>query len=337
MNARTNDRSSPLFSEGAAGTLRLAFYLVVAVVLMVADYRGQYLERARELGETAAGPVYWLAAAPMRIARALWGATEERGELRDENDALKKELMLAEARLSRLASVQDENTRLRELLDARVKLGLKVQLAELVDVDLDPFRHRLVINAGSKEGVREGQAVMDSRGVLGQVAEVLPDRAVLLLVTDASHALPVRVMRTGLRTIAYGTGDLGTLRLPHIPFSADVRVGDQLVTSGLGGHFPAGLPVGVVREVTPDDSATFALALATPSAGLSRSGEVLVLHEEREELPPSAQPDADFVGPPEALPVVAGETVGAPTGAAAAPANPPPTNAQPDATTEPPQ
>lgn len=315
MNARA-DRKSPLFSEGAAGTLRLATYLVLAVLLMVADYRGQYLARVRDFGETLAGPIYWLAAAPMRVARAAWGATEERSELRDENDRLQRELMLAGARLSRLAAVQEQNTRLRELLDARVKLGLKVQLAELVDVDLDPFRHRLVLNAGTQAGVTVGQAVMDANGVLGQVAEATPDRAVLLLVTDASHALPVRVLRTGFRTIAYGTGDLGTLRVPYIPLSADVKAGDQLVTSGLGGHFPAGLPVGVIREVTPDDAAMFALALATPSAGLARSGEVLVLHDEREVLPPSATPDADFVGPPEAMPVTAPATPGDGSGGA---------------------
>jgi rod shape-determining protein MreC len=133
----------------------------------------------------------------------------------------------------------------------------------------------------------------------------LPDRAELILLTDPSHALPVRVVRTGLRTIAYGTGDVATLRLPHIPFSADIRAGDELVTSGLGGNFPAGLPVGVVRQVTPDDSATFVLALATPSAGLSRSGEVLVLHDVREPLSDSAGKAFEFTGPPEALPVTA--------------------------------
>ena len=304
MPLSSSDRA-PLFAEGAAGTLKLAVYLLLASLAMIADYRGHYLARVRELAGTLAGPIYWVASAPVRLVRAGYGAASDRSELRDENQALRERLMLAEARLSRLAAVQDENGRLRELLDARTKLGLKAQLGELIDVDLDPFRHRLLIDLGTEDGLREGQAVMDAHGVLGQVLEVGPERSVLVLITDASHALPVRVVRTGLRTIAYGSGDIGTLKLPHIPFRADVRPGDALVTSGIGGHFPAGLPVGVVREVTPDDVATFALAVATPAAGLARSGEVLVLHDERERISGGGADVGELVGPPEELPVAA--------------------------------
>ena len=303
----TNDRA-PLFAEGTAGTLKLAIYLMLAAVAMVADYRGHYVEQVRGAAGGLAGPIYWLAAAPVRLVRAAYGAANDRRALRGENLGLRERLMLAEARLSRLAAVQDENARLRTLLDARTRLGLKAQLGELIEVDLDPFRHRLVIDLGAKDGLEPGQAVMDAHGVLGQVLEVGRDRSVLLLITDASHALPVRVVRTGLRTIAYGSGDTGTLRLPHIPFRADVRPGDELVTSGIGGLFPAGLPVGVVREVTPDDVATFALALASPSAGLARSGEVLVLHDERERLSPAIGPQQEFEGPPESLPVATPES-----------------------------
>lgn len=298
----SNDRA-PLFAEGAAGTLKLAVYLMLAAVAMVADYRGHYVEQVRGLAGALAGPVYWLAAAPVRLVRAGYGAAHDRTALREENQGLRERIMLAEARLSRLAAVQDENARLRTLLDARTRLGLRAQLGELIDVDLDPFRHRLLIGLGANDGLAPGQAVMDAHGVLGQVLEVGRERSVLVLITDASHALPVRVVRTGLRTIAYGTGDSGTLRLPHIPFRADVRPGDALVTSGLGGHFPAGLPVGVVREVTPDDVGTFALALASPSAGLARSGEVLVLHDARESVPARAAPQPELEGPPESMPV----------------------------------
>ena len=295
----TNERML-LFAEGAAGTLRLAVYLVLAALAMVADYRGQYIERVRELAASFTGPIYWAASAPVRLVRSGYGAVSDRSALRGENRTLRERLMLAEARLSRLAAVADENVRLRALLDARTRLGLKAQLGELIDVDLDPFRHRLLIGLGASDGVREGQAVMDAHGVLGQILEVHAERSTLLLITDASHALPVRVVRTGLRTIAYGSGDTGTLTLPHIPFRADVRPGDVLVTSGIGGHFPAGLPAGVVREVTPDDVATFAIASATPAAALARSGEVLVLHDEREHLAPASSEDV-FVGPPETL------------------------------------
>lgn len=317
MASRSSD-GALLFAEGASGTLRLVAYLSAALALMVADHRGRYLDQVRAFGATLAGPVYWIAAAPSRATGAVYGALIERRELARTNSLLHEQLLLAEARLSRLAAVQDQNNRLRGLLQARSRLGLKVQLAELVDVDLDPFRHRLVIDAGSNMGVKAGQAVMDAHGVMGQILEVSPERSVLILVTDASHALPVRVVRTGLRTIAYGSGDITQLRLPHIPFSADLRPGDKLVTSGVGGQFPAGLPVGVVRTVTPDDSATFALALASPSAGLTRSGEVLLLHEERGALAAPVESEA-FVGPPEAMPVEADAGATTATGGAQSP------------------
>lgn len=320
--------STPLFAESSHSTLRLAGYLIVAAVLMVADHRGGYLERVRRAAESLTGPVYWTAAAPARAARAVTEMIGDRNDLADENETLRQQLLLAQARIARLATVQDQNGKLRDLLDARSRLGLKAQLAELIDVDLDPFRHRILLDVGRDDGVRIGQAVIDARGVMGQVIETLPERAEMILLTDPSHALPVRVVRTGLRTIAYGTGDVSTLRLPHVPFSADIRAGDQLVTSGLGGNFPAGLPVGVIRQVTPDDSATFVLALATPSAGMSRSGEVLILHDERERLRGPGGETTEFVGPPDAIPVTA-PTISSPprlptpARAATSPATPP--------------
>lgn len=296
--------TAPLFAEPSHGTLRLVAYLALAGVLMVADHRGRYLEGVRQAAARLTGPLYSLVGAPARMADAARAAVSERSELARENATMREELLLAQARLARLSAVQDQNTRLRELLDARTRLGLKAQLAELMDVDLDPFRHRILLDAGAEDGIRIGQAVIDARGVMGQVVDAQPRRSVLILITDPGHAIPVRVVRTGLRTIAYGTGELGTLRLPHIPFSADIRPGDALVSSGLGGNFPAGLPVGLVRQVEPDDSATFVRALATPYAGMARSGEVLVLHDERELLRAPGFPDTEQVGPPEALPLV---------------------------------
>jgi rod shape-determining protein MreC len=297
MNASAD--SSPLFAEGNAGTLRLVGYLVLAVILMVADHRAQVMERLRAAAGVAVTPVYWLATLPGRAVGFAHVAVSDRVDLAGENAQLREQLLLAQARLSRLAAVQEQNSRLRELLDARTRLGLKAQLGEIVDVDLDPFRHRMLLDIGARDGIAEGQAVIDARGVLGQVVDVEPGRATLLLVTDPGAAIPVRVERTGLRAIAYGSGDAGTLRLPHLPFSADVRPGDTLVTSGLGGNFPAGLPVGAIRIVEPDESATFLSAVATPAAGLADSGEVLVLHDQRERLTAEDGSMFEFVGPPE--------------------------------------
>jgi rod shape-determining protein MreC len=295
--------ASPLFAEADSSTLGLVGFVIIAVVLMVSDHRGHFLQAIRREASTLIGPVYWLASAPARTAAAVREMLVDREQLTDENAQLRKDLLLSQARLARLAAVADQNTRLRELLDARDRLGLKAQLGELLAVDLEPFRHRVLLDLGANDGVAPGQAVMDAHGVLGQVVEVQPDRAVLILITDPGHAIPIREARTGLRTIAYGSGDLDSLSLPHIPFSAGIRAGDILVTSGVGGVFPAGLPVGIVRQVEPDDSATFVRAVATPAAAMARSGEVLVLHDERLRLVPASGPAVEFTGPPEELPV----------------------------------
>jgi rod shape-determining protein MreC len=300
--ASPSSEAAPLFNVGGGSTtLRLVGYLILACLVMFADHRNHYLRGVRHWAEGLLDPLYWVAASPKRLADSARQALRERSELAQENARLREALLLSQARLSRLASVQDQNARLRELLDARTRLGLKAQLAELIEVDLDPFRHRVMIDRGKLTGVDVGQAIMDAHGVMGQVVESFDQRATCILITDAGHAIPVRVVRTGLRTIAFGTGDVGTLRLPHVPFSADLRVGDQLVTSGLGGHFPSGLPVGTVRKVEPDDSATFVLAQATPAAGLSRSGEVLVIHDVAETIEARTEDMPELVGPPEDL------------------------------------
>jgi rod shape-determining protein MreC len=212
---------------------------------------------------------------------------------------LSQDLLLAQARLNRLNEVREQNQRLQELLSVQRSLDLGVQLARIVDVDTDPFRHRIIVNAGANQGVQVGEAVLDARGVMGQVVEVLPNTATVMLVTDAAHALPVAVERTGMRAIARGSGSLDTLGLPNIPISADLKVGDRLLTSGLGGHFPAGFPVGTIREISNDASGMFAAALVTPSAALDRSGEVLILHQLVDPMGPPA-PVAG-AGPPSTL------------------------------------
>jgi rod shape-determining protein MreC len=173
---------------------------------------------------------------------------------------------------------------------------LGVQLAHIVDIDTDPNRHRLVIDAGANQGVQVGQAVLDATGIMGQVVEALPNMSTVMLITDAAHALPVTVERTGMRAIARGTGALDALNLPSVPVSADLKVGDRLLTSGLGGHFPAGFPVGTIREIKPDASGMFAMAAVIPSAALDRSGEVLILHQL---IDPVGQPaPIANIGPP---------------------------------------
>ncbi len=295
MAIASNDHA-PLFATGATSTLRLIGYLVLAIALMVADHRNGYLAGLRWLAAMAVEPIYRAAALPAQWARAARLALADRERLTAENAELGRQLLLAQARLNRLAALREQNERLKELLEAQRSLGLGAQVARIIDVDTDPYRHRVVVDAGARQSVAIGEAVLDAHGVMGQVTEVLPNTATVMLITDPAHALPVTVERTGLRTIARGTGALDTLELPNVPISADLKVGDRLLTSGLGGHFPAGFPVGAIRAIRSDASGMFAVALATPSAALDRGDEVLILHELADPVGPP--PPAPALGPP---------------------------------------
>lgn len=294
------NNTAPLFGEGASSTLRLVVYLVIAVALMIADRRGDWLERFRAAAGTFIEPIYRLAAAPSELARDARVALADRRVLTEQNAELSRQLLLAQTRLRRVEAVQEQNQRLQELLSVQKTLGLSVQLAKVIDVDFGPYRRNtIMLDLGSDNGIKIGQPVIDARGLLGQIVEVRPRSCTVLLISDKSHAVPVRVERTGLRTIVRGNGTLDTLDLPNIPISADIKPGDKLVTSGLGGRFPADFPVGVVRSVGNDSTGMFAAAKATPDATLDRSAEVLVLHELANPVGPPAQ--AEEFGPPAAL------------------------------------
>jgi rod shape-determining protein MreC len=296
MPLASTDKVS-LFAEGAVSTARLIAYLTLAMIVMVIDHRNAYLERLRLFASSIVEPIYRVAALPSDVARAGSLAIATQSHLVDENRNLREALLLAQVRLDRMSALSAQNDRLKELLDVQNDLGLSVQLARLIDIDLDPFRHRIVLDAGSAQSISVGQPVLDAHGVMGQIVEVLPNTSVAMLITDPTHAIPVVIKRTGLRTIAYGTGSIDRLQLPNIPISADIKVGDALVTSGLGGRFPAGFPVGEILAISNDENGMFAAAIARPAAALDRSGEVLLLQD----LP---QP----VGPPTPLDAVPPDT-----------------------------
>lgn len=292
--------SAPLFSESASSTLRLVLYLAAAIMCMVADRRGDYLDRVRHGASILAEPMYRLAALPSQLARDTRMALADRSSLAERNAELSRELMLAQTRLRHYDAVQEQNQRLQELLAVQKTLGLSVQLARVIDVDFGAYRRQhLMLDVGSDQGVGVGQPVIDAHGVVGQVVEARAKSCTVMLITDERNAIPVRIERTGLRTIARGGGAIDALEVPNIPVSADVKVGDRLVTSGLGGRYPADFPVGVIRSVAPDPSGMFAAAKAVPDAALDRSGEVLVLHELADPIGPPAP--ALQSGPPAAL------------------------------------
>ena len=269
--------TTPNRGGDVADTLRLLAYLALAVVLVVLDHRGGWLHQTRQQASLLVQPLWTVAGWPGRFAETLYDDAGTLSQLTAENERLRNELLVNSARTARLQTLAADNQRLRELLGAARRGNLDVQLAPILDVDLDPTRQRLVLDAGANDGVRIGQSVIDAGGVVGQIIGLTPMHATVLLLTDPSHAVPVAVARSGVRLVAYGDGRSDVLQLPSIPLSSDIKVGDKLVTSGLGGRFPAGFPVGTIMSLQPDDSRAFLLGEVRPAAQLDRGRDVLLL------------------------------------------------------------
>jgi rod shape-determining protein MreC len=233
-------------------------YGLLAVVLMAMDHRGHYVPRFRSALENLVEPVYHVVEWPVRATRNLIGQFQSRRSLRHENKALGRQILQQQAQLQRLDTLVEENSRLRALFD-----------------------------------VVPGQAVIDGAGVMGQVEDVHLHFASVRLISDPNHALPVQINRTGLRTIAYGSGETGALNLPNVPHQADVREGDLVVTSGLGDRFPGGYPVARVSRIDREEGQTFARVQAEPLAALDRGREVLLITAIKE--PPAASNGEDPV------------------------------------------
>ena len=293
-------------SSDVAGTLRLLAYLVLSAVLILLDHRGDWLAQLRGHASVAMQPVWWLAGLPSRLGEGLRDDAATRARLAEENRQLRNELLLGAARQARLQVEAEENARLRGLLGAAERGGLDVQLAPILDVDLDPTRQRLMLNAGTRAGVRRGQAVIDAGGLVGQVIEATPTTAVVLLLTDPDHAVPVAVARTGVRLIAYGTGRSDLLELRNVPLSSDVRAGDVLITSGLGGRFPPGFPVGTIAALRPDDSRAFLVGDVRAAARLDRGRDVLLLRGTGAAGEAGDADEADATGAPDVADDAAG-------------------------------
>jgi rod shape-determining protein MreC len=273
---------------------RFLLLAVVCVALMVLDARDQHVERVRQALSVVVYPVRVLVDFPFRTWQSMSDSFSYRETLIAENERLKRDRLDAEFRLQRLAALEAENARLRELLDSSARVASRALVAEILSVDLDPYRQRFDVNRGTVDGVYVGQALLDAQGVVGQVVRVGPLTAEAVLITDADHAVPVSVNRNGLRTIAVGTGDSGRLRLPYLTNNADIQVGDLLVSSGLGGVFPAGYPVGKIVDVKLRPDQAFAEIMAEPSSALDRDREVLLVWDGAQNTPrpPEATPES---------------------------------------------
>jgi rod shape-determining protein MreC len=285
--------NKPLFDRGPSLGTRMVLLAMLSVALMVLDHQQGHLETVRRALAVAVYPIRVLVDMPS----ASFGWTREylteRGRLVAENRQLRTESLQHRARLQQLAALEAENMRLRALMDSPARLANRVQVAEILAVDLDPYRHRIAINRGEQAGVYTGQALLDAEGIVGQVVRVSPLGAEVILISDPSHATPVEVIRNGLRTVALGVGDVSRMDLPFLPNSADVRVGDLLVSSGLGDAFPAGYPVARITRVERRPGEPFARVEAAPTAALNRAREVLLVWEGGEAegpLPEIVQP-----------------------------------------------
>jgi rod shape-determining protein MreC len=266
-----------LFERGPTLLTRLILALICASTLMFLDHRLNTMQPVRSFLSTLVAPVQYLAVLPEQVLDRLVYLSTTRTTLREENKALKQELQELQMAVQRLNFLENENDRLRQLLDSDIRQASRRMAAEVVAVATDPFSHQVVINKGSANGVYEGQPVLDNRGILGQVMSVGRGTARVLLISDQSHALSLRAERNDIRVLARGTGDLQRLELMYIPHSSELEVGDKLMSSGLGGVYPEGYPVAEITEIDRDERLQYARVSARPFAQLDRIRTVLLL------------------------------------------------------------
>lgn len=251
--------------------------VVASLLLYFLDTRLDYFKPVRMTLSTVVYPVQKLASMPDDFTT--WFADFFQGhlQLREKIMKLEAQNLTNSVRMQKMQALESENMRLRELLGSSFRLQERVQVAELLSVDLDPFYQHVIIDKGETFGVYEGQPVLDSLGVMGQVAEVSQFSSRVVLLTDPSHSIPVQIVRNGLRAVVTGRGLGENLQMEFLPHNADVRVGDLLVTSGLGGRFPVGYPVGKVISVNFPQGKSFAEITVTPAARLATSREVMLV------------------------------------------------------------
>jgi len=277
-----------LFFSAQSTHTKLLLAVVVSITLMTADHRFKHLEALRSSLSYLIAPIQYIVDIP--AITGSWAAHwfSSHTTLLKKNARLRDEQLILKARLQKYRATATENERLRELLGSSSNISEQVIVAELLAVDMDPYKKLITLNKGSNHGLLEGQAIIDANGVMGQLIHTGPITSTAMLISDPSHAIPIRVNRTGLRGIAFGSNHANELRLHHIPATSDINVGDLLITSGLGGRFPANYPVATVSRVNRIPGQGFAEVIATPIALLERSREVLVIRPQNMKKPAAA-------------------------------------------------
>jgi rod shape-determining protein MreC len=282
----------PFFNRGPAPLVRLTFFVSLAILLMVLDARFRYAENVRQVVALAAYPLQRVAMAPVDLFHGVVDYFSTTTALREENSVLKTKQLRAAQSLLQLDALREENNQLRRLLEAQERLPRKSVFAEILYAARDPFSRKVVIDKGSQNGIEPGQPVIDDVGVIGQVTRVYLLMSEVTLLSDKDQAIPLQVLRNGLRAVAYGGAAGGMLDLRFMAANADIKNGDVLVTSGIDGTYPPGLPVATVARIQRDATYAFASITLEPTAGTDRYRQVLVLSNEAKPPPPEPEQPA---------------------------------------------
>ncbi len=272
-----------LFGRSPSIKFRLVLVVIISIGFIAYDSLTGSSFNLRSYLNSLVSPVFYMANAPQEALDWTREQFKSRAELMEENKQLRETQLVQQGSLQRYEFLKLENEKLRALLGSTVRNEARKLIAEVMAVDSQLHRHLIVINKGSAHGVKVGQAVIDESGVVGQIMSVGSLTSRVILISDASHAVPVRIERNDIRTVVEGIGQIGKIKVNYIPHSTDIIPGDRLVTSGLGGRFPEGYPVAKVQEVNRDRSLPFAQVSAIPVAQLDRARYVLVLLDSRQE------------------------------------------------------
>ena len=267
----------PFFNRGPAPLVRLAFFASLSLALLVLDARFRYTEGLRSVLALAAYPLQVVASLPAALGERVSAYFVSQAQLRDENTELRAKLLDASQRAQRYDAARAETTQLRRLIGAAERLPQKSQPAEVVYSGRDPYSRKVVIDKGSQNGVHAGSPVLDEAGVIGQVTRAHALASEVTLLTDKDQAIPVQVVRNGLRAVAFGAGSSGMLELRFMAANAEIQNGDKLVTSGIDGTYPPGIPVATVARIERDAAYAFARIVCQPAAGVEGGRYVLVL------------------------------------------------------------
>ena len=290
----------PLFKQGASARAKMMFFALIAVALLMADSRLRSLAAVRQAVGTALYPLQVVAMLPRDGFFAVTDYFSSLSRLNGENQRMREQQVLNAQMLQQARQLLAENLHLRKLLAASERIALRSVMSEILYDARDPFSRKVVIDRGAQHGIEPGQPVIDDLGVVGQVTRVFPFTSEVTLLTDKDHAIPVQVLRSGVRSVAYGRGQSGVLELRFMASNADIQKGDVLMTSGIDGVYPAGLAVATVAAVESKSSDAFARIVCLPTAGVSRNRQLLVLLADTRALPPPPPPAIDPSTLPEA-------------------------------------